>query len=145
MRWALADWGKIPGNPTIYLEYAPLESAPDKVEGRLLFGDELAPRWHWGLNLNAEFELSGGEEHEYQISGGLSYTVVDEKFSVGAEFKALFTDELGSRGTFTDTYLVGPSFQWRPLPQLTVNLAPLAGVGPNSPDAEITLNVGWEF
>ena len=145
MRWALADWGKIPGNPTLYLEYAPLEDAPDKVEARLLLGDQLAPRWHWGLNLNAEFELSGEEEHEYQVSGGLSYAVIDEKFSAGAEFKALFTDELGSRGTFTDVYLVGPSFQWRPLPQLTVNLAPLLGIGPDSPTAEVTLNVGYEF
>lgn len=145
LRWALADWGKIWGNPTIYLEYAPLEDAPDKIEGRLLFGDELAPRWHWGVNLNAELETGGEREYEYQISGGLSYTFIDEKFSAGIEAKALFTDVKGDRGNFVDQYLIGPSFQYRPLPQLTINLAPLAGVGPNSPDAEITLNVGYEF
>lgn len=145
VRWALADWGKIWGNPTIYVEYAPLEDAPDKVEARLLLGDELAPRWHWGVNLNGEFETSGEREHEYQVSGGLSYTVIDEKFSVGIEGKALFTDVKGDRGNFTAVYLLGPSLQWRPLPQLTINLAPLAGLGPNSPDAEVTLNAGWEF
>lgn len=145
MRWALADWGKIPGNPAIYLEYAPLESAPDKIEGRLLFGDQFAPRWHWGLNLNAELETGGAREYEYQISGGVSYTVIDEKFSVGAEAKALFTDTRDNRGTFTDVYLFGPSLQWRPMPQLTINLAPLVGIGPDSPSAEVTLNIGWEF
>jgi hypothetical protein len=62
-----------------------LEDRPDKIEGRLLFGDELAPRWHWGVNLNGEFETGGEREYEYQISGGLSYTVVDEKFQVGVE------------------------------------------------------------
>jgi hypothetical protein len=145
VRWALADWGKIWGNPTIYLEYAPLEDRPDKIEARLLLGDELAPRWHWGLNFNWEGETGGEREYEYQVAGGLSYTVVDEKFSIGVEAKALFTDVKGDRGNFTDTYFVGPSFQWRPMPQLTLNLAPLIGVGDNSPDAEITLNIGWEF
>jgi hypothetical protein len=145
IRWALADWGKIPLNPTIYLEYAPLEDRPDKVEARLLLGDELAPRWHYGINLNIEAETGGAREIEYQISGGLSYTVIDEKFSAGIEAKALFTDDHDHRGTFTDQYLVGPSFQYRPLPQLTINLAPLVGIGDNSPDAEVTLNVGYEF
>ena len=75
----------------------------------------------------------------------MSYTVIDEKFSAGVEGKALFTDVKGNRGSFTDVYLIGPSVQWRPLPQLTINLAPLFGVGIHSPDAEVTLNVGYEF
>ncbi len=145
MRWAFADWGKIWGNPTLYFEYAPLQAQPDKLETRLLLGDQLAPRWHWGVNLNWEGELSGEEEYEYQIAGGLSYTVVDEKFSLGVEGKALFTDQRDRRGHLTDVYLIGPSIQWRPLPKWTINLAPLLGVGHNSPDAEITFNTSWEF
>ena len=145
LRWALADWGKIWGNPTLYFEYAPLEDRANKVESRLLLGDEIAPRWHWGVNLAWEGELSGEREYEYQFSGGVSYTVVDDKFSVGVEGKALFTDVEGDRGNFNEVYLLGPSFQWKPLPQWTINFAPLLGVGPNSPDAELTFNMGWRF
>lgn len=145
MRWALADWGKIPLNPTIYLEYAPLEDRPDKVEGRLLLGDDLAPGWHWGVNLNGEFETGGNREYEYQVSGGISYTLIDMKLDVGAEGKILLTDQHDHRGDFVDQYLVGPSIQWRPVPNMSVNLAPLVGIGVNSPYVEATLNVGWEF
>lgn len=145
VRYALADWGKIWGNPTIYLEYAPLEDAPDVLEFRLLLGDELAPRWHWGVNLNGEFQTGGAREYEYQISGGLSYAVIDERFSVGAEAKMLFTDVRGNRGSFDDQYLLGPSFQYRPCLPLTINFAPLFGIGQNSPYAELTLNIGYAF
>ena len=40
LRWAFADWGKIWGNPTIYLEWKGEDAAPDHVEGKLLL-DEL--------------------------------------------------------------------------------------------------------
>ena len=53
LRYALADWGKIWGNPTIYAEYkfADKHWGPDVYEFKLLFGDQLAPRWHWGAEL----------------------------------------------------------------------------------------------
>ena len=31
------------------------------------------------------------------------------------------------------------------MPQVTINLVPLFGIGPESPDAEVTLNIGYEF
>ena len=52
LRWALADWGKIWGNPTLYAEYkfADEHWGPDVYEFKLLLGDQFAPRWHWGVN-----------------------------------------------------------------------------------------------
>jgi len=41
--------------------------------------------------------------------------------------------------------LLGPSIQYRPLPQMTINFAPLVGLTDDSPDAQIYLNLGWEF
>jgi hypothetical protein len=145
VRWALADWGKIWGNPTFYFEYVMLEQRPDKIEPKLLLGGEIAPRWHWGANLVAEIELDGEEEHEYQITGGVSYTVIDEKFSVGGETQFFFTDVAGNRGDFDTSILLGPSFQFRPLPQMTINFTPMAGLTSDSPDGRIYLNIGWEF
>jgi len=145
VRWAFADWGKIPGNPAVYLEYAMLEDRPDTIEPKLLLGGELAPRWHWGANLVAEWELSGQRSHEYQLTGAISYTLIDQKFSVGAESQLIMTDVAGDRGNFDTEVLLGPSVQFRPLPQMTINFAPLVGLTDDSPDAQIYLNLGWEF
>lgn len=145
VRWALADWGKIPGNPTLYLEWVGLEQRPDKVEAKLLLGGEIAPRWHWGSNLVAELETGGEREYEYQLTGAISYTVIDEKFSVGAEGIIALTDVKDDRGNFSDSYLIGPSFQFRPIPPMTINLAPLIGIGQDSPRAQVFLNIGYEF
>jgi hypothetical protein len=145
LRWALADWGKIWGNPTLYAEYIYHEHDPEAVEFKLLLGDELAPRWHWGVNLVGEFETGGEREYVYEIDGGLSYTLFDEKFSVGAETKIEFATTQGGRGDYETSVLVGPSMQWRPIPRLSINFAPLFGVSEDAPTARVYLNIGWEF
>ena len=145
LRYALADWGKIPGNPTLYLEYALLDEAADKIEAKLLLGDEITTGWHWGANLVYEGEVSGDEEHEYSVTGGLSRTLVDEKLSLGAEAEVAFADVAGDRGDFSDSVYVGPSVQYRPLPNTHLNLAPLFGVTGDSNAIKAFLNFGWEF
>jgi hypothetical protein len=145
VRWALADWGKIWGNPTLYLEYVAHEDDPDAVEGKILLGDELAPRWHWGVNFVAELETGGSREYTYEIDAGLSYTLIDEKLSAGAETKIEFISTHGQRASYETSIMVGPSVQWRPIPRLSVNLAPLFGVTDDAPTARVYLNIGWEF
>lgn len=145
VRYALADWGKIWGNPTLYFEYLALEERPDRIEPKLLLGGEIAEGWHWGLNAIAELELSGAEEHEWSISAGVSYTLIDSTLSIGVEnvFAAVDTNE--DRGDFETSDVIGPSIQWKPFEDATINFAPLFGVTNESPAAQIYLNVGWEF
>jgi hypothetical protein len=147
LRWALADWGKIPLNPTLYAEYITFEGngRPDIAEFKLLLGDELAPRWHWGINLVTELETGGEREYVYELDGGISYSLFDEKFAVGVETKIEWATTRDNRSEYDATIMVGPSFQWKPLPQLTINLAPLFGVERDDPMARVYLNVGWEF
>ncbi|MCA9284029.1 MAG: hypothetical protein KDA22_02350 [Phycisphaerales bacterium] len=145
VRWALADWGVIWGNPTLYFEYITLEGRPDKIEPKLLFGGGLGERWHWGVNLVAELELGGEEEYEYQVTSALSYTVLDSVFSVGIENILSLTDTKDNRGDFATSFVIGPSVQWRPVPPLTLNIAPLFGVTDDSPELQLWLNMGWEF
>src|SRR5262249_40680058 len=85
VRWGCGDWGEVWGNPSLYLEYIVLEDRPDRIEPKLLFGGDLGERWHWGVNLVAELELGGEQEHEYQVTSGLAYALVDSVFSVGIE------------------------------------------------------------
>jgi hypothetical protein len=92
LRYALADWGKIWGNPTLYVEWAGLEQRPDVFEAKLLLGGELAERWHWGANLVGEFQTGGEREYEYQLTGGASYAVADSKLALGAEAQFIISD-----------------------------------------------------
>jgi len=151
MRWAFANWGKLPGNPTLYGEYVWREALADKVEGKILFGDELAPRWHWGVNLVVEDELSSEDEapgehtsNEYSATAGLSYTLIDEKLSIGVEAEDAYTSFQGSRDKFEDEIFVGPSIQYRPCRSTHISLLPLFGVRGDEA-AKIFLNAGWEF
>lgn len=147
LRYALADWGKLPGNPTLYLEWIrhDKEYGPDQIEPKLLFGGELAPRWHWGLNFVGEFETGGELEREYSVRSGLSYALQDYALALGAECQASFTDTREDRGDFEESIVIGPSVQYRPSHEMTINFAPLFGVTDDSPDAQIWFNAGWEF
>ena len=141
IRWALADWDVIPGNPTLYLEYqhqsgpasgsgTSTEPKPDTLEGKLLFGGEATSRVHWGLNLQWERELWGSEADEFQLTGGLSYTVKDEELHVGIEGYGELVDEKGSYGDFKEqSYLFGPSIMWSPVRPANILLVPLFGAG----------------
>jgi hypothetical protein len=90
-------------------------------------------------------QLSGEREYEYQVDAGISYTMIDSKFAIGAEERFLFADTEEDRGTFSTSLVIGPSFQWRPTPPMTINVAPLFGVTDDSPDVQLWINVGWEF
>jgi len=145
LRWALADWGKIPGNPTIYLEWVAINNAPDHAEAKLLFGGQIASRLHWGVNYVFEHETAGEQENSNELTTGLSYTVLDEKFSIGAESKLALVDVKAHRGNFSKEFLLGPSAQFRPQPQTHIDLAGLVGITQDSPKAKLEMILGWEF
>jgi hypothetical protein len=145
VRWALADWNKIWGNPTLYLEYTFGDNSPDLIEAKLLLGGGIAPRWHWGADLSFEHATGGDFSNNYEFTSGISYTVIDERFSIGIEEKAVVSDFHGRRGAFTDNIFIGPSLQYRPLPQVHIDFAPLIGVTHESPSLQAFVIVGWEF
>lgn len=147
LRYALADWGVLPGNPALYLEWIRHDrrEEPDQIEPKILFGGELARGWHWGVNFVAECQTGGDLEREYQLCSGLSYAIRDYKLALGAECKAAFTDTKKDRGNFDENIVAGPSLQYRPYPQMTMNIAPLFGVTDASDKAQLWVNVGWEF
>jgi len=147
LRYALADWGELLGNPTLYVEWIRHDPdyEPNQIEPKLIFGGDLCPRWHWGLNFVGEFQTGGELEREYSARSGVSYSVVDSKLAVGMETQASFTDTKEDRGNFEDSVVLGPSFQYRPYPQMTINFAPLFGVTADSPTAQVWFNAGWEF
>lgn len=142
VRWALADWGVIPGNPTLYLEWARHNGDVDFLEGKILLGGEMAVGWHWGLNLVMEAGLGGANEKAYQVAGGLGHTFIDEVLSLGLEAKfELANDEDTSFGHSKEV-LGGPSLSWSPVPPMRVLFSPLFGVALEDGDSEGIFE-GW--
>ena len=81
LRWALANWNTIPGNPALYLEWNPRNNAPPHVEGKLLLGGQITSGWQWGSNLVFEHEAGGLQENSREWTTGVSHTISDTKFS----------------------------------------------------------------
>jgi hypothetical protein len=148
VRWALADWGVIRGNPTLYAEWVSANGDYDSAEGKLLLADEIAPRWHWAANLVYERKLGGDEAVSREAIAAISYSVLDEKLSIGAEAKLTWEDTNEDRGNYARDQLVGPSVQYRPLPQMHLDLAYLLNTAPHdesSTRSKMTFIAGWEF
>ena len=147
LRYALADWGQVWGNPTFYGEYkiADHQWGPDVYELKLLLGDQFLSRWHWGVNFVWEAETGGDREFEFQIPIGLSYSVIDGKLGVGVEVLYDHDTIKGERGHPAHQFNIGPSVQWRVTPHLHIDISCQWGTN-NSSDREIGwLIVGYDF
>jgi hypothetical protein len=155
LRWALADWGVIPANPTLYVEAVRENGGPFKLEGKLLLGDQITSGWYWGANLVVEHELTGDERaNEYTVTGAVAHSLVDQVFSLGLEVKGEMVDVDGARFAFDNWEILGgPSIQWRPTPPFHLDLVALFGAefekgddgSETTPLAEPTIVLGYEF
>ena len=142
------------GNPTVYLEYGQNRSGPPTIEGKLLLGDEITTRWHWGANRVLERQMGAEREHEYALTLGVSRVMVDAKLALGAEAKLEFVDTADSRFDFASReVLLGPSLRWFPVPQVHVDFAGFFGIEQeragtgwaNTALFEPNLIIGYEF
>ena len=147
LRWALADWGKIPLNPTLYGEWTfrDVDRGADAYELKLLLGEELAPRWHWGFNAIYEQAVGDGRATEWAASTAVSYTILDDKLSAGLEAKVETETETGARSTAPIEVDLGPSIQWRPTRNSHLDIVPLFGVTSDSPHLETWIVFGMDF
>ena len=147
LRYALADWGTIWGNPTLYAEYKFADGhwGPDVYELKLLLGDEFARRWHWGVNFVWEAETGGEREQEFQIAGGLSYSVVDSRLGIGVEFLYDHDTVKGERGAPAKQFNIGPSIQFRPSDRWHIDLSCMFGTNNDSNRQIAFLIVGYEL
>ncbi len=145
LRHALADWGVIPLNPTVNVEWRFGDDEADAFECQLLLGEELAPRWHWGLNLFYERQIGDDLTRELAASQALSYTLIDEKLSAGVEMKFSSESDEDNRNHPEDTFSIGPSFQWRPSARTHLDVVPLCGVTGDAPTLELFVFFGIEF
>ena len=145
LRYALADWGKIPLNPTLYGEYTYNLFAPDQVEVKLLLGDQIGQDIHWGLNIAREEEIADPLHLEIEIAQAASYTLIDQKLSIGYEWEYSQESDTGNRANPEKLFRIGPSLQWRPTRNTHLDIVPLFGCSHDAPVVESYLVFGIDF
>jgi hypothetical protein len=145
LRYALANWGKIPLNPTLYGEWSFNDKAPDKWELKLLLGQTFGQRWNWAGNFTYEQETGGEREQEVALSSALTYALIDQTLNAGIEMLWEHKTTKDSRNDPEIEFLIGPSINVRPTRWSFVTVAPLFGTTEDSPDAEIFVIAGFNF
>ena len=140
LRFAFADWGKIWANPTLYAEYKFADShwGPDVYELKLLLGDQIGSRWHWGVNFVWEAELGFEREQEFQIPAGI-------KLSVGVELLYDHDTVQGKRNDPAEQFNIGPSIQIRPTPNTHIDLTCMFGTNHDSDEEIAFIILGYDF
>jgi hypothetical protein len=149
VRYAPWKWNEVFGNPTAYFEYILRNGCADVIEPKLLLGGEVAPGWHWGANLVYERELATQDliDEEFKVTGALSYALLDRKLSAGVEMEVAYAVErevVGEVDRAREVH-IGPSIQWRPLPQAHLDLVPLFGCTGESYRMKTFIVFGWKF
>ena len=147
LRYALADWGKIPLNPTLYAEYKIRDSdyGPDVFEFKLLLGTDLTPHLHWGFNFSREADLGGERDVEWELTQGLSYTVIDQRLGVGFEMEYGDESVQNERGHPERRFLIGPSIQVRPTKNTHLDLVAMWSTTQDGPNFQGFVIFGIDF
>jgi hypothetical protein len=128
LRYALADWGKIPLNPTLYGEYKAAPTVADSFyELKILLGTDFTKRLHWGFNASREAQLGGERSVEWELTQGVSYSLIDQKLGVGLEMEWGDVTLAGNRSYHERRFLIGPSVQFRPTRNTHIDLVAEAG------------------
>src|SRR6266581_2975474 len=167
-RWALADWNKIPLNPTLFAEYkfgvgtirheevpppsgGGEESGPPKVpdayEVRLLLAQEFFGRLEWAMNWFFEKENTGDRGREWGFSEAAMIPVLlpNERLKVGIEMEYKNVTTKDTRGDAVNSFVIGPTVAWKPTAQTRLDISPLFGCTHDSPVADVFVAFSWLF
>jgi hypothetical protein len=167
-RYAFADWGKIPLNPTVLAEFkwgtgkdyfgqqtdrseeegdeeSGAKSISNSYEIRLLLGQEIGKCIEFAANIFLDQDLSGDRERELGFSTAWSYALRGEALKIGVETKYENDSGPGKRHLAKNLFELGPAFTYKPSPHTRIDLAPLAGIGRDSPHLETFLIFSIDF
>lgn len=148
LRWAMADWGDIWMNPTLYAEWVEKGGPQDKpnvYEVKLLLGDQIGDNLYYATNIVLEQETGGEREQEIAWSHALSMTLIDRLLLGGLEANFTNTTVHSDRGRADTGFTIGPSLQLRPTNRTFVDVVGLFGVTNESPDAQLYVIFGYQF
>ena len=162
-RYALADWNKIPLNPTLFAEYKfgvgtirheegpppppgeeeEEESGPPKVpdayEYRLLLAQDFGDRIEWAMNWFFEKENTGdrGREWGFAQSATIPILLEKEKLKVGVEMEYKNFTVKDTRGDPMHSFVIGPTLAYRTSHSTRFDVSTLFGCTEDSPRVQV--------
>lgn len=141
-RYALADWGKIWGNPTIYWETKMLDGRWG-IEPKLLLGDRIGRNGVWGFNAIYEGNLGGTkEEQEREYAYTASYAkILNNDLTLGVSHMFRYNDYEGG----SQEWYLGPLVQYRFTNKAYLNIEHMPGLNQDSKLSRTTIIFGWRF
>lgn len=142
LRYALADWGKIWGNPTLYYEMKMLDGRWG-IEPKLLLGDRVGERGVWGFNAIYEGNLaSTKEEREPEYAYTASYAnIINNDLSVGVSHMFRYNDFAGG----SQEWYLGPLVQYRFNNKGYLNIEHMPGLNQDAKQSRTLIIFGWRF
>ena len=173
-RWALADWNKIPLNPTIFAEYKfgvgtirheevppPMGAGgeeeeeeeggppkvPDAYEVRLLLAQDFGEHIEWAMNWFFEKENTGDRGREWGFSQAAMTPIFlpNERLKVGIEMEYRNLTVKDTRGDPLHSFTIGPTVAWKPTTQTRLDISPLFGCTAGAPVADVFVAFSWLF
>ena len=168
-RYALADWDKIPLNPTLFAEYrigvGPLnetaevgsqphegdeqdrgpQRTPNAYELRLLLAEDFGDKVEWALDGFFEQELSGDRGREWGFAQSLAVPILKEreKLKLGIEMLYRNHTDHPTRSDPTQLFELGPSLAWKLTRSARLDVTPLFGTTSAGPAVQTFLIVSF--
>ena len=161
-RYALADWNKIPLNPTLFAEYKfgvgtirheegpppppgeeEEESGPPKVpdayEFRLLLAEDFGEHVEWAMNWFFEKENTGdrGREWGFAQSASIPILLERERLKVGLEMEYKNFTVKDTRGDPMHSFVIGPTMSFRSWKSTRFDVSTLFGCTDDSPRVQV--------
>jgi hypothetical protein len=162
MRYALADWNKIPLNPTVFAEYkvgiGPLNETaevgsqeqgdegdqgpgrtPNAYELRLLLAQDWCDKVEWALDGFFEQEVSGDRGREWGFAQTLAVPLLheQERLKLGVEMQYSNHTDHDTRSRPVQLFEIGPSLAFKPTRHTRIDLVPLFGTTNAGPDLQL--------
>jgi hypothetical protein len=166
-RYALADWGRIPLNPTLFVEYkfgvGPIRheeippppgggeeeagppQRPDAYEVRLLLAQEFCKRWEWALNGFFEKENTGDRGREIGFAQSVITPILlpEEQLKVGVEMEYKNFSVKDTRGNAENSFVIGPTVAYRTTKNTRFDVSTLFGCNDESPHVQVFAVFSW--
>src|SRR5215831_8542283 len=169
-RWALADWNKIPLNPTVFAEYkfgvgtirheevppppgggeeeeGGPPKVPDAYEFRLLLAQDFGEHVEWSMNWFFEKENTGDRGREWGFSQAAMMPILlpNERLKLGIEMEYRNLTVKDTRGDPLNSFTIGPTVAWKPTASTRLDISPLFGCTDDSPVADVFVAFSWLF
>jgi len=167
-RYALADWNKIPLNPTLFVEYkfgvgpirhdegpppppgqvdpdAGTGQIPNAYEMRLLLAQDFGDQIEWSMNFFFEKENTGDRGREWGFAQAATKPIIlpNERLKVGIEMQYQNFTVKDTRGDPENKFIIGPTVTWKPSSNTRIDVSPLFGCTSDSPHVQVFAVFSW--